>query len=92
MGLSLETFLDLTPQQFEGAYERYIEKIETDDILLERVARKAVFKLLTPPEKKGVSLYDWWPIKGDRKARQEIKKKQKPSTRNRFEELNKKWL
>ncbi len=89
MGLSLDTFLGLTPQQFELAYEKFIERIEADDIQAERRARLVAFRTVCPPEGKTLSVYDFWYIKGDELMKQAAKPK--PSKRNRFEELNKKW-
>ncbi len=91
MGLGLETFLDLTPQQFLNAYNAFLDKIEADDLQAERRARMQVFKMLCPPGGKRISVFDLWYIKGDEKFKQQIRKKQKPSTRQRFNELIEKW-
>jgi len=95
IGLSLDTFLGLTLQQFDNAYERYMDRIEADDIQAERNARLTAFRIVCPPEGKTLSLYDFWPIKGDeelkRLAKAAKKKKQKPSTAARYEQLKNKW-
>lgn len=95
MGLSLESFLGLTLQQFNNAYERFMERIEADDIQAERNARLIAFRVVCPPEGKTLSLYDFWPIKGDeelkRLAAVNQTKKQKPSTQDRYEALKNKW-
>jgi len=91
MGLSLESFLGLTPQQFSIAYEKFMERIEADDIQAERRARLMAFRIIAPPDKKKISIYDLWEIKGDTEVKREQRKKQKPSSRNRYEELKNKW-
>ncbi len=91
MGLGLKTFLSLTPQQFDEAYERFIERIEADDIQAEKRARLIAFRTICPPPGKKLSIYDFWHIKGDEKIKQQQKKQQKPSTRGRFDELKNKW-
>lgn len=91
MGLGMETFLSLTPQQFTEAYTRFMEKVEADDIQADRRARLIAFRTICPPAGKKLSIYDFWYIKGDEKIKQQQKKEQKPSTRGRFEDLKKRW-
>lgn len=91
MGLSLETFLSLTPQQFNIAYEKFIERIEAEDIQAERRARLNAFRSVCPPPGKKLSLYDFWEIKGDKEIQQAAKKAQVPGSKERAEYLKKKW-
>lgn len=91
MGLGMETFLSLTPQQFNEAYDKFIERIEADDIQAEKRARLIAFRTVCPPSGKKLSIYDFWHIKGDETIKQQQKKTQKPSTRGRFDELKSKW-
>jgi hypothetical protein len=91
MGLSLETFRGLTPQQFNIAYEKFIERLEADDIQAERRARLAAFRTVCPPPGKKLKLYDFWHIKGDEEIKKAEKKAQKPSSQAKFNQLKNKW-
>lgn len=69
MGLGLETFLDLTPFEFQCVHRRFIEKIEKDreaelyQKLL--VARLQLFKQLCPPKGKQIKITDLWELPGE---------------------------
>ncbi len=73
MGLGLETFLDLTPFEFEAAHRRYIEKIERDREaeLYQKmlVARLQLFRQLCPPVGKQIRITDLWELPGEAEER-----------------------
>jgi hypothetical protein len=69
MGMSMESYLSLTPSQFQRAYELYLEKIKSDRDHAEnvawQVARWQVFRTLCPPQKKKISVFDLIELPGD---------------------------
>jgi len=96
MGLSLETYLSLTPFQFQEAYNRYLEKVKSDREHAEnvawQVARWQVFRTLCPPQKKQISVFDLIELPGDeayKKAKEKAKAKEKDEVR--FKALAEKW-
>ncbi len=96
MGMSLETFLMLTPDQFMLAYEAFRERIraeaEHSEQLAWNVARWQVWRAMCPPEgKKQLSVFDLLTLPGDETIKQEKAKKVTPSTEDRFRRLAEKW-
>jgi len=91
MGLSLETFLSLTPFEFQEAYSAFLKKMNSDReweyLKSLRVARKQVFRMLCPPQNKQISESDLWELPGDEKA----EKKTEGSTKAKFEDLKERW-
>jgi len=96
MGMSLETYLGLTPSQFQRAYELYLEKIKSDREHAEnvawQVARWQVFRTLCPPAKKQISVFDLIELPGDKALRKLKTGKNKPvKDPKRFAALAEKW-
>ena len=96
MGMSLETYLGLTPSQFQRAYTLYLEKVKSDREHAENVAwqvgRWQVFRTLCPPQKKRISVFDLIELPGDeayKKAKAKGKAKEKDE--KRFRALAEKW-
>ena len=91
MGMSMETFLMLTPGQFHSAYNEFLNAVESDrrhrELVSWQVARWQVWRTLAPPDKKQISVRDLIELPGDEIEQKEVKQ----STRERFEELKKKW-
>jgi len=96
MGMSLDTFYRLSPQQFQEAYDAWLLKVNAEREHFERikweVARWQVWRTMCPPKLKGqVSVMDVLKLPGDDELLKQERKKQKPSTRNRYEQLKNKW-
>ncbi|PKQ69398.1 hypothetical protein BZG01_00220 [Labilibaculum manganireducens] len=95
MGLSLESFLSLTPFEFQEAYmcflKRQINDREWEYLKSMRVARWQIWRTLCPPKSKQISLMDLVELPGDKEALEQLKDTKEVSTQERFEELNKKW-
>jgi len=99
MGLDLETYLSLTPFEFQEVYKSFTEKTVSDreweEIKDMRVARWQVFRTLCPPQQKKVSVYDLVELPGDKEIKERIKAKEQAqtqgSTPERYEELKEKW-
>jgi hypothetical protein len=96
MGMSLDTYLGLTPSQFQRAYELYLEKIKSDREHAEnvawQVARWQVFRTLCPPDKKKISVFDLIELPGDKELRKPKTGKGKPvKDEARFRALAEKW-
>ena len=99
MGLDLETYLSLTPFEFQEVYKAFVEKASLDREWQElkdmRVARWQVFRTLCPPQQKTISVYDLIELPGDKEQKERIeaisKAKEQRSTQERFEELKNKW-
>lgn len=98
MGLSLDTYLDLTPFQFVEAYHSFMERIakerEWHELKDWQIARWQVWRTLCPPnDKKEYSVMDVLELPGDKDA--EDKKKAEAqgeeSSRGRFEALKNKF-
>jgi hypothetical protein len=94
MGMSLDSFLMLTPDQFEIAYNNWLElkvsERKASDLQAWQIARWQVWRTLCPPEKKEISPLDLIMLPGDETVIKEQNKKTQ-STRERFEELGEKW-
>ena len=92
MGLSLETFLDLTPFEFNEAHRLFIEKIEKDReaqfYMQMYTARLQLFRQLCPPKGKTLRITDLWELPGEATQLKKEREKKK-STKERFEKLNK---
>jgi len=78
MGLGLDDFLDLTPYEFQVAYQMYLDKINADReweyLKAMRVARWQVFRTLCPPQgKKKISVYDLVELPGDQEIMEHMK-------------------
>lgn len=99
MGMSLDSYLGLTPSQFQRAYELYLEKIKSDREHAENVAwqvgRWQVFRTLCPPDKKRISVFDLIELPGDERLRQAQAPKRRKDTpekdEKRFRALAEKW-
>ena len=91
--MSYETFMQLSPEQFNEAYEawRILVNAEREhrELTAYRVARWQVWRTLAPPDKKEISVLDLIELPGDEAGKQEQKKTE--STRQRFDELAEKW-
>jgi len=74
MGLSLDTYLELTPYQFRRAYELFIDKVqkERDQVELNawQVARWQVWRTLCPPQGQQISMMDLIQLPGDKKIKE----------------------
>jgi hypothetical protein len=92
MGMSLETFLGLTPHQFRIARTRFFERISKErqqaELTAWQVARWQVFRTLCPPTEKQIRITDLVKLPGD-----EGFETPKPpeSTKERFEKLADSW-
>jgi hypothetical protein len=97
MGMSMETYLQLTPYQFQKAYEYFLEKTRLDREHAENVAwqvgRWQVFRTLCPPNKKKISVFDLIELPGDQALKKsKAKRKGIPEKdENRFRKLAEKW-
>ncbi|RKE02304.1 hypothetical protein [Marinifilum flexuosum] len=95
MGLSLETFLSLTPFEFQECYSAYLKKLNNDReweyLKSMRVARRQVFRTLCPPPGKQISEFDLWELPGDNEIKDHQNEKTGGSTKERYEELKEKW-
>jgi len=96
MGMSVESFLMLTPDQFADAYEVFRNRIKAEaehsEQLAWNVARWQVWRTMCPPQgKKQLSVMDLLPLPGDEVIKQEKAKKIIPSTEDRFRKLAEKW-
>jgi len=93
MGMSLATWLDLTPGQFLKALEAFREmearKAERNENHAWQVARWQVWRTLAPPNQKQISVFDLLELPGDAAIKQT--KTARPSSKERFEELKQKW-
>jgi hypothetical protein len=96
MGLSLDTYLDLTPFQFSEAYKRFLERVgkerEWQELKDWQIARWQVWRTLCPPnDKKEYSVMDILELPGDREAKDQAKAQENAehgeSSRERFEAL-----
>lgn len=96
MGMSYESYLSLTPSQFQGAYNRFLKKTTSDREHAEnvawQVARWQVWRTLCPPEQKKISVFDLIELSGDaqliaKQKNQEIQEKDE----KRFKALAEKW-
>lgn len=96
MGMSLETYLQLTPYQFQKAYNNFIEKTKTDRQAHEnvawQVARWQVFRTLCPPKKKKINVFDLIELPGDELLRKPKTGGGRPEKDEaRFRALAEKW-
>ena len=105
MGLELETFLRLTPGQFEAAWLKFVEAKKEDREARElnewQVARWQVWRTMCPPKKKTISQFDLVELPGDEELKAYLKKEQKKKQvrtpgqkeqdEKRFRALVKKW-
>lgn len=96
MGLSLETYLDLTPFQFSEVYKRFLERIEKEREWQElkdwQIARWQVWRTLCPPnDKKEYSVMDILELPGDKEAKERAEGKTELSSRERYEALKRKF-
>lgn len=98
MRMPLQDFLELTPGQFSEAYHAFRELREAErwqsELQAWQVARWQVWRTLAPPDKKEISVMDLIELPGDEQikaASQERKSVAGPSSRERFEQLAKKW-
>ncbi|MBS4057755.1 MAG: hypothetical protein KGZ82_10605 [Bacteroidales bacterium] len=93
--MSLSTFLDLTPGQFFEALRAFREQREAqvrrDEELAWQVARWQVWRTLAPPAAKKISVFDLIELPGDDAIKRLKLDNAKPSTRERFEQLKRKW-
>lgn len=91
----METYLSLTPFEFQEVYVAYLKKIKSDREWQElkdyRVARWQVFRTLCPPKEKQISLKDLLALPGDDELLGQNTSKEECSTKNRFEQLKEKW-
>jgi hypothetical protein len=92
MGMSLETFLGLTPHQFHAARIKFIERVrkerEQAELTAWQVARWQLFRTLCPPKEKQIRITDLIKLPGDEGYE---KTKTAESTSERFNQLAKKW-
>lgn len=99
MGLDLETYLSLTPFEFQEVHKAFIEKTTSnrdwEEIKDMRVARWQVFRTLCPPKKKEISIFDLIELPGDKEQKERIEavklEQNKRSTAERFEQLKELW-
>jgi len=97
MGMSLETYLGLTPSQFQRAYELYLEKIKSDrehsETVAWQVARWQVWRTLCPPKKKKISVFDLIKLPGDEQFKKAKKKTEGSPVKDekRFAAIADKW-
>ncbi len=93
MGMSFESFMNLTPGQFQEAYNAFRIKVEAgreaSELLSWQVARWQAWRTLCPPKGKSLSVLDMIELPGDEKLKKA--KKAKPSTEQRFKQLAAKW-
>jgi len=94
MGMSYETFVSLTPYQFQRANQLYIEKIQKEreqaDLTAWQVARWQVWRTLCPPDLKKISVMDLIELPGDEKYRASSSSATGKNEK-RFEDLAKLW-
>ena len=95
MGLSMETFLSLTPFEFQEVYGAFLTKQNTDReheyLRAMRVARWQVFRTMCPPKGKQVSVMDLIELPGDKELSEMQNSPAKESTKERFNKLKEKW-
>ncbi len=99
MGLSLETYLDLTPFEFREAHRRFIERIEKDREASElnewRRTRWLAWVTGNFDRNKAQSEFDILELPHDNELRAALEKKKhgesEASSRERFEALKNKW-
>lgn len=98
MGMSLQTYLGLTPSQFQLAYKLFLEKTKNDREHAEnvawQVARWQVFRTLCPPKKKKINVFDLIELPGDsdlRQAQSPGRKGRPEKDEKRFRALAEKW-
>ena len=77
MGMSYESYLQLTPYQFRRAYELFIDKVQKERDQAElnawQVARWQVWRTLCPPQGKQISVMDLIELPGDKRNKKELK-------------------
>lgn len=84
--MCLDDFLDISPSEFAEIYESWLE-IEKSKYQEEwNRARWMIFRTLCPPDKKQITIFDIERFDWDPAAPEEPK-----STKERFEELKKKY-
>jgi hypothetical protein len=86
MGLALEDFLRLTPFEFSATYKHWLKHNEHQERMEWERARWSVFKAMTPPNKKQITMLDLIEFPWEKEI---VKKTQ--SSKERFEQLKKKW-
>lgn len=93
MGMSYETFMSLTHNQFIEAHDAWLIKVKADrehhELTAYRVARWHLWRTLCPPDQDKISEYDLLLLPGEEKPKEETKEVK--STRERFETLAEKW-
>jgi len=92
--MSYETFLSLTPYQFQKAYSNFIDKTnkdrEQEELTAWQVARWQVWRTLCPPDLKKISVMDLIELPGDKKYKASTGQDNKRDEK-RFEDLAKLW-
>lgn len=77
MGMSVDTYLSLTPYQFQKAYALFIDKVnkerEQEELTAWQVARWQVWRTLCPPPGKQLSVIDLIELPGDKRYKKEVK-------------------
>lgn len=102
MGMSLDTYLQLTPGQTVEAYLQWKqekqEDFERDDLSRWRIARWQTWTQLYPPDKKTASQFDILDLPGDDKIKEYLKKKREAKKRKqparderRFRAIVERW-
>jgi hypothetical protein len=84
--MSLDDFLAISPSEFSEIYASWLKLQETKEQNDWNRARWIVFKTLCPPDKKSINIFDIERFAWDPKAPVTEK-----STRERFDELTKKY-
>jgi hypothetical protein len=91
--MSLDTFLAISPSEFSEIYAKWIEvkeaEAERERVKIQEaweIARWTVWRTLCPPDKKELSVLDLREFSWDPKQPKAPK-----STRERFEEMKKKY-
>lgn len=88
--MSYESYLSLTPYQFQKAYELFIEKTNKDreqsELTAWQVARWQVWRTMCPPKKNKITVVDLIELPGDKPQKKELK-----PDRERAKRLAEKW-
>ena len=97
MGMSLDTYLGLTPYQFGLCWQKHQEQKQQErqaaELVQWQVARWQVWRSLCPPQKKKISQFDLITLPGDDQVKEQTTtaKKTAPRDEHRFRTLADKW-
>ena len=93
--MSYETYLELTPGQFRGAYKAFIDKVNSDRQHAEntswQVARWQVWRTMCPPQQKQISVFDLIKLPGDEQFKTKKPDVNTEKDNKRFSALTDKW-